>query len=160
MNIEQELKELRNKLDELEKHVKEKETINRYMPKKGDLYYYVDSSGIIVYIPYYGLVHDKYRVSVGNCFRTEEEAEKHKRILINTQKLKDLAVRLNAGQDVYWEDNSQTKWFLFLSSSEKVDWSLRERVILQGAICCLDERFLEKATEEIGRENLIELIEV
>lgn len=100
----------------------------------------------------------KYKISIGNCFRTQEEAEKHKRILINTQKLKDLAERLNNGQDIDWGNSCQLKYFIKLDKGLCLDgkWVGRH----QGTIYCLDKKFLDKAIEEIGRENLIELIEV
>lgn len=156
MGIQDEIKELRNKLDELEKQVKEKKITGRYIPERSQTYYCVNSFGIIIKETNTQVNMDKYKISIGNCFRTEEEAEKHKRILINTQKLKDLAERLNNGQDIDWGNSCQLKYFIKLSNGLCLDgkWVVRH----QGTIYCLNKSFLTKAIEEIGEEALIELI--
>ena len=157
MSVEQEIKELRNKLDELEKQVKEKKITGRYVPAHKENYFSVTSNGAITQEQYYqGNIKDNYRISTGNCFATKEEAEKHKTILINTQKLKDLAERLNNGKEINW-NNDCSKYYIYLEKGKlHCNWIIR--IQIQGIVYCLDESFLDKAIEEIGEESLIELI--
>lgn len=160
MNIQDEIKELKAKLEELEKQVEKKEKYkdikSRFIPEYSDDYYYISAYGVILADTCKDMNADDYRISIGNCFRTEEEAKKHKRILINTQKLKDLAERLNNGEEIDW-NNGCIKHSICLTE-DGLDYALNTGIQTQGVIYCLDENFLCKAIEEIGEEELIELI--
>lgn len=50
-----------------------------FKPKEGKLYYFIDlDNGDAMGVCYYSnMSHHKLRVKSGNCYRTEEEAEKH-----------------------------------------------------------------------------------
>lgn len=103
---------------------------------------------------------DTARYGLGNYFKTEEEAKNvFEKIKIYTQ-LKELALRLNNGKEINWNDSTQNKWDIVLDNSENI---LRCCFVCIGQeigqIYCLDENFLEEAIEEIGEENLRKLFE-
>lgn len=159
MNIEQEIKELKNKLAELERQVKEKKITRRYIPKYLENYFYVNSQGFIISELNNQYNVDKYRISIGNGFKTEAEAEKHNRILVNTQKLKDLAEKLNDGVEIDWENDTQLKYYIRLDLSKgRLFIGSTHFYKSQCSAYSLNMNFLTKAIEEIGEENLIELI--
>lgn len=152
--IKQLAKQLLQKVDELQnKEIR----ICRYKPEYNEGYYLINALGHIIYTSSAQTDMDNYLISIGGCFKTEAQAEKHKRILINKQKLKDLADQLNNNEELDWNDDKQTKYYIVLDGDTPVldnNWSYK----CQGAIYCLDNKFLNKAIEEIGKEGLVELI--
>lgn len=50
-----------------------------FKPKKVELYWFIDSDGEARYSENVKLPIDYYRVSLGNCYRTKEEAKEHAR---------------------------------------------------------------------------------
>jgi hypothetical protein len=58
-------------------------------PKQGDAYYYLDNNGDVRNTRYsYSWNVDPQRVSIGNCFRTRQEVQKHQTYLKALQVLK------------------------------------------------------------------------
>lgn len=159
--MQQEINELRTRVEGLERQLKKKEkykdTKSRFIPEDSDDYYYISAYGIILADACRDTDVDDYRISIGNCFKTEEEAEKQKRVLINTQKLKDLADALNGSVKINWKDRHQEKYSIILNA-EQLSTGINYFCRLQGAVYCLDKNFLAKAIEEIGEKELIELI--
>ena len=162
--------ELKNKITDLEKQLAEvKEQVNyiefegvkkgvREMPKKGEVYYFVDSAGYISHTCWAGGEDDLFRFNTGNCFKTEQEAEEYKENLLTKQALKDLVLELNNGVEIDWNDCNR-KYFIYLRDSEEVlgqhyNISNNCRVVEY----CLNENFLTIAKERIGEEKLIKLI--
>ena len=103
-----------------------------------------------------------FNYQIGNYFKTLEEAEKYKNYLIITQKLKDIALRLNDGIEIVW-NKSTPKYAIFYRHLEN---TYRE-LLVQGkafdvsylnGIYCLSDKFLETAIKEIGEKELIEYI--
>lgn len=47
-----------------------------WKPKNGENYYFIDGDGTILYDKYKDTFYNKYRVSVGNCFKTYFAADK------------------------------------------------------------------------------------
>ena len=103
---------------------------------------------------------DKARYEIGNYFRTEEEAEKAvEKMKIYTQ-LKDLALRLNMGKELNWENREQRKYVINCNAENKKicdAWLYVQKDF--GHLYCLDENFLDIAKQEIGEEKLIKLFE-
>ena len=103
---------------------------------------------------------DTCRYEIGNYFKTEEEAKKAvEKMKIYTQ-LKDLALRLNKGEKIDWENDDQAKYYIYYDCGKMEldynnDW-LYKKI---GQIYCLDIYFLDIAEQEIGEENLKKLFE-
>lgn len=161
--LKQELVETKNKCAEIEKKINElaRQTSEvRWRAEKGDSYYYMLSTGKTNEYKDVDCVLDNDRYNLGNYFRTREEAEKTiEKIKIYTQ-LKDLALRLNTGKEIDWEDYTQYKYYIYYNcESNRLVCSdiLSHKDI--GQIYCLGENFLDIAKQEIGEENLKKLFE-
>lgn len=157
--LENELKELDIQIKELEKQ-EIKKSDKRWRARNSEAYYYLYSYGKIIRARDYRSEETTNRYNLGNYFRTKEEAEKTiEKIKIYAQ-LKDLALRLNKGEEIDWGDYTQYKYSIYYDCEDnklKQSYALSPKDI--GQIYCLDEKILEKAKEEIGEENLKKLFE-
>lgn len=71
MNLQEELKALKERIAELEEQVKEE----REFPQFGDEYWYSNHDGGVLPSTYDNHYMDRDRHSIGNVFRTKEQAE-------------------------------------------------------------------------------------
>ena len=164
------LKELEEKyeklLEELEMQIKElkqngiEENCKRWRADYDNNYFWIGSACDITCETDDEHSFDDARYVIGNYFRTKEEAEKMvEKIKIYTQ-LKDLALRLNNGEKIDWENADQAKYYIYyncekMKLSYSQDWLCKKI----GQIYCLDINFLYIAEQEIGEENLKKLFE-
>ena len=122
-------------------------------------YYYIYSDGYINsdYCGNDGT--DINRYVIGNMFKTEEEAQKTiKKIKIYTR-LKELALSLNEGEEVDWNDDAQPKWCIKRTIDDDRLYCVSTYVVKDvGQIYCLNENFLNVAVEKIGEETLKQLL--
>lgn len=158
----EQIDELKQKIEELEKEITSPEFEGikkggRQMPKKYENYYYVGSDGHIYSADWIGNDDDLFRFNTGNCFKTEQEAIDFKENILTKQQLKDLALELNNGVEIDWEDEEQFKCYLNCDSFGLSGGSTFSYADL-GQIYCLDNQFLTIAKERIGEEKLIKLI--
>lgn len=68
------------------------ETIIRkpFIPRKGQLYYYVDADRIVSSTCFLGSIEDKLKIAMGNCFKTSEQAQANVDIIMKRlEKAKD-----------------------------------------------------------------------
>lgn len=168
----EEIREIRKRCDEFEskmssvcneywakrRALKNKEGTTRWRAEKGEIYYCIGDEGEI-YIPCEDFCnYNTNRYEIGNYFKTGEEAEKVVEKMKIYTRLKDLALRLNDGEEIDWKNYKQAKYDIYYDhESEDLGyynaWSY-EKI---GQIYCLDENFLDIAKLEIGKENLIKL---
>lgn len=161
MNIQEEIDELKAKIEVLEKElqVQNQPCAKRWRGCQKQEYWAInDKDGHILAFEEWGDEMDNYRYITGNYFKTEEEAEEYKENFITKQKLKDLALRLNKGVEFDWKDMSQGKYFIYYLYNQGLRYHCATRSHYVGQIYCLDENFLHIATQEIGEEALIKLI--
>ena len=71
MNLQEELKALKERIAELEYHAKEE----REFPQDGDEYWYVDYDAEVLDMEWQSDEFDQGRLTIGNVFKTEQEAE-------------------------------------------------------------------------------------
>lgn len=71
MNLQDEIKSLKQRIAELEQQAKQEQKF----PQFGDDYWYVDSDTDVLDIAWYDGEYDQGRLSIGNVFKTKEEAE-------------------------------------------------------------------------------------
>lgn len=71
MNLQEELKALKERIAELEEQVK----VEQEFPQDGDGYWYIDDEGYISNEKWDGLDFEEYRLAVGNIFKTKKQAE-------------------------------------------------------------------------------------
>ena len=157
MNIE----ELKKQIEELQKKVAFLEGgYKRWRADCGERYYCYGSTGMISDCGESNDEFDINRYAMGNYFQTGEEAMNTvRKIGIYTQ-LKDLALRLNKGEKIDWEDNNQAKYYIYYDrGTMKLDYNNGWLYQGVGQIYCLDINFLDIAEQEIGEEKLKKLFE-
>lgn len=97
-----------------------------------------------------------YLLKYGLAYTTPEARDKAMFKLEIETKLKNIAERLNKGQKIDWEDDSQPKHCIYYGyDDKKLNCFARHYRKDQGEIYCLDNNFLEVAKQEIGEDNLI-----
>ena len=112
--IKLEIKDAQKSLEQAQKKLAELENSkNRgwWKPQKNEDYYYINEdeedtlqdTNETTYI-------DLYRLKNFNCFKTEEEVELEKLQIIIRRKIQDIALRLNKGRKIDWNDYSQKKY--------------------------------------------------
>lgn len=164
-------KEIENKIEALEKQLEKlKKEVNspefegikkgvRQKPKKDENYFFLGGDGGIYPETYLGDGIDLFRFNIGNCFKTEQEAEEYKENLLTKQQLKDLALELNNGVEIDWSDDNQLKFYIYSGRFQQdLDQDNNIGCPDVGQVYCIDESFLDVAKERIGEEKLIKLI--
>lgn len=160
--IIEQIDELKQKIEVLEKEVNSPEFEGikkgaRWKPECGVVYFYLKHDG------YIGSTHwgiedtDLFRFNTGNCFKTKQEVEEYKENLLTKQQLKDLALELNNGVGIDWEDENQVKYYLFYDCFG-LDFDKTYSYIDLGEVYCLNASFKTIAKDRIGEEKLIKLI--
>lgn len=156
--------ELKREVEKLDTQIKELEEqekkCKRWRANQDERYWYIGRSGAVCYLVEINDHLDKSSYEIGNYFKTEEETKKVvEKIKIYTQ-LKDLALRLNKGEMIRWNDFKQSKYCI-MRDIEYDELSDGPMYCYQdiGQIYCLDKNFLEIAKQEIGEENLRKLFE-
>lgn len=161
--ILEQIDELKQKIEELEKEVNSPEFDGikkgvRQMPKKGEVYYFVNSAGYVSHTYWTGYEEDIYHFNTGNCFKAGQEAEAYKENLLTKQALKDLALELNNGVEIDWKSGKQDKHYLYLDHQTNALSMYWVRAEQDNNIHCLNAEFLIIAKARIGEEKLIKLI--
>lgn len=88
----------------------------RWKPEKSDRYYYTTSRDNAAYKIWWGGPLDRSCFSLGNCYRTEEEAKqilKNRKTHIELQDLAD-AAWAESGKVLDWCDLGQYKYFIYI----------------------------------------------
>ena len=142
------VKTLENKYNELNKPKN-----IRWRAKKGSDFYIVSGCSKYGNVAYkmqedFGLCCN-FHYDTGDYFKTAQEAEKSYNNLIITQKLKDIALRLN--------NTSAYPYFIYLNSYGELTTACQS-IGLMGGIYCSNPKFLETCIKEVGEKELIEYV--
>lgn len=162
--ILEQIDELKQKIEELEKEVNSPEFGGikkgvRWKPEYYQNYFYIDDCGKLESESYMDYDADLFRFNTGNCFKTNKEAMDYKENLLTKQALKDLALELNNGVEIDWDDRNQKKYcFVYSHNGNKLDYTPNSAWQELGHIYSLDYKFLKIAKDRIGEEKLIKLI--
>ncbi len=155
MNKEEILNEItktKEYLANLEKMLKEY-NYERWKPKDNEKFWYIDSFGCVNYSLF--MSETKIRFKNYNCFQTREQAKQEAENILIRRQLEDIARRLNKGIKINWDNEEQDKYFIRFSYwSAVIQLECAWKYKLQGVIYCRDEKFLDVAIEEIGKERL------
>lgn len=168
MNIEEIDNKIKKLQEEIENLKEKKDKQKRWKANKNEIYYYVTSHDYAAPYETTSFIErdsennatcDNFRYETGNYFKTENEAIEYKDKLIIYQKLKDLALELNQGEQIDFDNEKQKKYIIILDDMRNLNIisSVYQQSI--GQIYCLDENFLEKAKERIGEDKLKKLFE-
>lgn len=158
-DLDKQAKEIQAKIDELKSGPKNKNV--RWRAEGKNRFFYLNfNSGSIIESEDSGWANLNYQT--GNYFKTKEEAEQYKNNLIITQKLKDIALRLNNGEKIDCNDYCdllRPKYKIVLKPYEhKLIQAISTSTIDLSQIYCLSDKFLETCIKEIGEKELIEYI--
>lgn len=116
MTIEEKINKLQAELDELKSEAAKKEVSYNWTPKDNECYFFVDSeSGADRSRWEYDSI-DKFRLSMGNCFKTKEEAEQYLEYLTVLQELRVFAREKNKGVKPF--SNRESWYYLELDTDE------------------------------------------
>jgi len=148
------IEEIEKQIAELKKQVEEEKPVIRWRAKKCSDYYSITSNGDdLSYFDrrQYG---DDYRYNTGNYFKTEQEARDYKRRLLIEQQIKDIALNLNDGEEIDWNDSKQPKFYINYSvKNNNFDMFDHYHFIGENAYC-LSNKFLKTVLNEVGEEDL------
>lgn len=161
--IKTSINELLLKTVEIEEEIKSIKDDNlnaeAWIPKEGDFYVYIDNEGNIGdshYDSQWGA--DVWNVMSGNYFKTAQEFVCHKANIITKEKLKRLALRLNNGVAIDWENPRICKPHIYFDFFDNKLHQMNNFEVLNGSIHCLSPDFLKIAIQEIGEQELINYI--
>lgn len=143
---QEEINELRERLDSLEKSLKE-ENKERWKPEINQYYYIIDSCNDSISTFYDDRVLDNQRYEAFNMFQTREEAEEIAKYQLIFRKLYDFAKR-NNGE--FEEDG----WFEVVFNNERGLYLLAVNYINSGCVRFSSEEVAKKAIECIGEEDI------
>lgn len=150
--LEQRIEQLQKQLDEL-KNVKVDETKKRWIPVKNEQYCYIDEDLEIESEFFDDDEYDNDLIKLGNCFKTEEEAQfvadKIKYNLMFKNYVEEHSEPLN------WKNCKQEKWFIYYDCDDnciKCGWSASLKT--QGIIYASSEQILKDAIAYVGEENV------
>ena len=156
--IKKQISELQSKVAKLEDESKEEKKGKRWRARINNPYFYVDDFGEVDGCHEYNEYGDNYRYKTRNYFATYEEAEEYKEVMNTYYDLMDLAEELNNGEKIDWNDNQQCKYTIYYRfKCDTLDDGIAYVCKEFGQIYCLDEDFIEKAIEKIGKDKLTKL---
>lgn len=150
--------EIQNEIEELEKKLSElKEELNKpdskvFKPKLNDYYYTILATGEIAYIIWTYDDYDIDRYAIGNCFRTQEEAEFEVERLRVIAQLKRFAEEHNEPLD--WKDSTQSKYYIFFSADDSNIYYGFTLLAKRNDIYFSSKELAQQAIKAIGEERI------
>lgn len=152
-----EIKKTKEHLANMKKMLAECEYM-RWKPKDFSPYFYVDSCMKIEQSDFYSdtYIHSE-RYNTYSTFKTREEAKQEAEKILVRRMLEDIAIRLNKGQKIDWNNFNQNKYFISFNCAtqliERDVYNVKNKV--QGVVYCLSDDFVSVAIQEIGVERLL-----
>lgn len=157
-DLKKQISDLQSKVAKIENEIKEEKKGKRWRARINNPYFYVVDFGEVDGCHEYNEYGDNYRYKTRNYFATYEEAEEYKEVMNTYYDLMDLAEELNNGEKIDWNDNQQCKYTIYYRfKCDTLDDGIAYVCKEFGQIYCLDEDFLEKAIEKIGKDKLTKL---
>lgn len=158
--LEKQIKELEEKQAELEKQIndlKQKEIEEslreRWKPEYNETYYFIASDRDICHVHWRNDEVDNWRYLIGNIFKTEQEAEEHKKKIEIQARFKNFVEEHTKELD--WNNEEEEKYSLAYSYIDKliyIEFNLEAK--RQGRIYASSKQILKDAIAEIGEENI------
>ena len=142
MSVQDEIKELKQRISELEEQVNEEQAF----PKYNDFYWYTNAKGKILCGTWEGFKFEKDMLAIGNVYQTENEA------VFALEKLKvEAELRKFSRPFKYGDWNFEILWNNHENNIE-LDWS--GYVVRQSVIYFESGEIAEKAIEAVGKERI------
>lgn len=148
---ENKIKDLEKQIEELKMAKIEEPQSKRWKPEYDDDYWYVDSFGIVKDTSRNTDSFDNWTMLTGNCFKTKEEAEEHKKQIEYTARYKNYIEEHSEPLD--WENDNQRKYFAcynFYKEEISCDYCYE---FLSFDIYASSVEIILDAIKEIGEDN-------
>ena len=142
MNVQDEIKALKERIVELEELAKEEEEF----PQDGDVYWYINPLGFAFHDEWSGFITERHKIEIGNVFKTKEQAD------FAVEKLKvEAELRKFSRPFKYGDWNFEILWNNHENNIE-LDWS--GYVVRQSVVYFESGEVAEKAIESVGEERI------
>ena len=142
MNLQEELKALKERIAELEEQAKEEQEF----PQEDDKYWCLGSSGEVMNTIYVGFDYEIDRLEFGNIFQTKEQAE------FAVEKLR-VEAELRKYSRPFKED--EYNYYIFLDTdSDRIDVENRYYFPTQGTIYFESAEKVQQAIEAVGADRI------
>ena len=146
---ENEIKELKERLEKLETSKVEVDKPKRWKPKDKGTYWLIDTYGNVGDTTWNDDDYDKWKYITGNCFETKEEAEEYKKQIEYTARYKNYIEEHSEPLD--WFDTEQAKFYVLYGEDRII---FDECYLFKGMdIYASSEEIIKDAIEEIGEDN-------
>lgn len=142
MNVQDEIKALKERIVELEELAKEEQKF----PQDGDVYWYINPLGFAFHDEWSGFITERHKIEIGNVFKTKEQAD------FAVEKLKvEAELRKFSKPFEIWGDN-----FVMVFDGAFSEQAIKNMSIInmQGAIYFESEEKVWQAIESIGEERI------
>ena len=142
MNLQEELKALKERIAELEEQVEEE----KEFPQVEDDYWYVDGDAEVMLAVWYGDDYDKGRVSIENVFKTKEQAE----FAVEKLKVEAELRKFSRPFEIYG-----TNYYLYFAKDDGfIGIACLTTSLAQGAIYFESENKAQQAIQSVGEERI------
>lgn len=154
--IKLEIKDAQKALERAQKKLEELENSKKFgwwKPEKEHCYCYINNDGRICQDINDAAETDRFRLQNFNCFKTKEEAKLEQLQIVIRRKIQDIALRLNKGRKIDWDDCSQEKYRSYIYYDPQM-----EVLSVSAVLCnrqafyhpiCLDEDFAKVISKEL-----------
>ena len=126
-----------------------------WSPKKGEKYWYIYNAGDIVDDTNDNSKTDEDRFSIGNCFKTQEEAKHMVEKLKVIKELKEFALENNK-EEIDWNNEKQKKYSFNYNLRSKEFYFITNLCIKESpaSVYFTSEELVKQAIEKIGEDQI------
>ena len=142
MNTQDEIKELKQRIAELEELAKEEQEF----PQVGDAYWYINPLGFAFHDEWSGFITERHKIEIGNVFKTKEQAD------FAVEKLK-VEAELRKFSRPY--EQGKFNYYLFFNiENDSLDTHFTSYCPPQGSIYFESEEKVQQAIKSAGEERI------
>lgn len=141
MNTQEEIKQLKERITELEEQVKKEQEF----PKDGDEYWYLGSSGEVMNTMCGDYDFEIDRLEFGNIFKTKKQAE------IAGEKIKVETELRKLSRPFAWGEEN---WYLTMESDKDISIVYDNYVLHQGTVYFESEAKSYQVIKSVGEERI------
>ena len=149
---ENKIKELQDELEQLKAAKIEVEQPKRWKPNTVGVYWLIKNSGDVGAVTWDNGTYDEWCYLIGNCFKTEEEAEEYKKQIEYTARYKNYIE--DHSEPLDWDIGFQWKYYAIVNCiTGEIDIDESNKWKRQGAIYASSKEIIKAAIKEIGEDN-------
>lgn len=122
-----------------------------WVPKPGDIYWFIFNDGHISSACNNKNEYDHYRIQRGNCFQTEADASRYRDIDVIIHRI---VFEKNQEEALDWKNETQKKWYLCYDYTEDTTFINNTNQYKRHKTPHCSQPFLDDVLKEISREDL------